>query len=147
MGIIGGLPKDEYAWHDVSLGTHIEHAYHMVSLNERRGYYTPTLWECKGVPRALQNFEQCWMAGDHSNIGGSWDDQQLADIALAWIMSRFDALGVKFDPNYIYGEYLKFQEYVKTKAPAVGYDPKMSPRQWGEGKFDCFKCICEALKC
>ena len=83
--ISGGLNDDEYSWHDVTLGTHIEHAYHALSVNERRGYYGPTLWECPNIPRSLQNLEQCWMAGDHSNIGGSWDDQQLADIALAWM--------------------------------------------------------------
>lgn len=122
----------DYPWHDVTLGTHIEHAYHALSLNERRGYYIPTLWESNDVPRALQNFEQCWIAGDHSNIGGSWHDQQIADIALAWMMSRLDALGVKFDQGYLYNEYLKFNNYVKVTGPSEGYPASLSPRQWGE---------------
>lgn len=75
------------------------------------------------------------MAGDHSNIGGSWEEQQLSDITLAWMMSRFDALGVKFDQNYLYQEYTKFNKWVKTKGKAAGYPPKLSPRQWGEGKW------------
>ena len=121
------------SFHDVKLGNHIEHGYHILSLNESRGYYGPTLWECPGIPRSLENLEQCWMAGDHSNIGGSWDDQQLADISLAWIMSRFDALGVKFDQKYFYNQYVKFNDYVKYKGKSENYPPGMSPRQWGEG--------------
>lgn len=134
-----GLANADYAWHHVTLGTHIEHAYHILSLNEKRWSYEATLWECKQVPLALQIFEQCWLAGDHSNIGGSWHDQQLADIALAWIMSRFDALGLKLDPNYLYNEYLKFNDYVKVKGPPEGYPASMSPRQWGEGTIALVK--------
>ena len=86
------------------------------------------------------NLEQCWMAGDHSNIGGSWDDQQLSDICLAWMMGRFEKLGVKFDQTYLYGEFLKFKDYNKNIAPYLPYDywqndpyKKDPPRQWGEG--------------
>ena len=85
------------------------------------------------------------MPGDHSNIGGSWDDQQLADLSLAWMMSRLEVLGVKFDQAYLYHEFLKFNEYVKDTGPtlrgtggddagpAYPKDTNLNPRQWGEG--------------
>ena len=66
------------------------------------------------------------MPGDHSNVGGSWDDQQLADISLAWMMSRLESLGVKFDEAYLYREFQKFQNL---------YSGQLQ-RQWGEGKTD-----------
>ena len=134
----GGL-RGNHAFHDVGLGDHIENAYHMLSLNEQRTYFGPTLWENVGGTRSIQGFEQCWMAGDHSNVGGSWDDQQLADIALAWMMSRFSALGVKFDDSYLYREYVKFKNYVIKETGQGGsysQDDEMkalNPRQWGEG--------------
>ncbi|KAL9610827.1 MAG: hypothetical protein Q9167_004496 [Letrouitia subvulpina] len=139
--VSGGL-KGDYSFHDVGLGEHIENAYHLLSLDERRGPFAPTLWESPDNSRSLGTFEQCWMAGDHSNVGGSWDDQQLADIALAWMMSRFRELGVKFDPHYLYREYTKFKEYVETKGPKLQGndgppypdDKKLNPRQWGEGR-------------
>lgn len=74
------------------------------------------------------------MAGDHSDIGGSWDDSQLADVSLAWMMSRFDALGVKFDQTYLYDEYKKLNKYIESRGKAEAYPAHMSPRQWGEGK-------------
>ena len=129
----------DYSFHDVSLGEHIEHGFHALSLDEKRGYYAPTLWESPKGPRPLDKFEQCWIAGDHSNVGGSWDDQQLADIALAWMMSRFDTLGVRFDPAYLYGETSKFkkllrdQEMGNAKKGEPQYDRTWNPRQWGEG--------------
>ena len=112
-----------------------------MALNEHRLYFDVTLWESPKA-RQLKNFEQCWMVGDHSNIGGSWDDQQLADISLAWMMERFARLGVKFDRTYLYGEFLKFKNYMKNIAPNLPYDrwqndpyPKdLMPRRWGEGK-------------
>ena len=73
------------------------------------------------------------MAGDHSDIGGSWPDTQLSDITLAWMMSRFDALGVKFDQNYLYNAYTDYIEYVKDHGVAESYPNGASPRQWGEG--------------
>ena len=48
-------------------------------------------------------------------------------------MSRFDALGVKFDQNFLYNEYQKFHSYVKNNGQKEGYPANLSPRQWGEG--------------
>ena len=115
------------AFHDVTLGEHIEHAYHILSLDESRGKFEPTLWEIPDDPeepksleqaRPLEKLEQCWMPGDHSNVGGSWTDQQLADISLAWMMSRFEKLGVKFSIDYLYDEFLNRES---------------NGKQWGEG--------------
>lgn len=79
------MDEGEHKFHDLELGDHIENAYQIMALNEHRHYFDVTLWESPGLKRAPENFEQCWMAGDHSNIGGSWPDQQLADITLAWV--------------------------------------------------------------
>ena len=114
----------------------------MLSLDEKRAYFEPTLWEVCEKPRPLKSFEQCWMPGDHSNVGGSWDDQQLADISLAWMMSRLESLGVKFDEAYLYREFQKFQRIDQArwveKQRNERSDPtsKLYPRQWGEGKTD-----------
>lgn len=75
------------------------------------------------------------MVGDHSNIGGSWDDQQLADITLAWMISRFERLGVVFDPAYLYHQYRLSKEYYLRPGEKQfePYPADMVPRQWGEG--------------
>ena len=135
--IQGGLSmlSEDTSFHDLKLGKHVEHAYHMLSLNEKRYYYEPTLWESPTEILPLSKLEQCWMAGDHSNIGGLWPDAQLADISLAWMMSRFEALGVKFDEEYIYREFVKYRSYVANDKTKLwpGYEPWIT-RQWGEGE-------------
>ena len=79
------------------------------------------------------------MAGDHSNVGDWWPEQQLAEISLELTISRLDALGFKFDPSYFYCEHVKTKGYVKrvgSNKPddqGLPYPPGMSPRQWGEG--------------
>ena len=110
---LGGV---KWRFHDVKLGDHIENAFHMMALQEHRFYFDVTLWESKDKKRSPANFEQCWMAGDHSNVGGSWYDQQLSDISLAWMTSRFEALGVKFDQTYLCSEILKFKIFVRDIA-------------------------------
>ena len=123
----------------MGLGDHIENAYQIMALDEHRGKFEVTLWESPDMPRPLQTFEQCWTVGDHSNVGGSWPEQQLSDISLAWMMSRLDALGVKFDRTYLYREFLKVKDYIKRLGPTLSssdggaYPADLSPRQWGEG--------------
>ena len=38
----------------------------------------------------LKTLRQVWFPGVHSNIGGGYDDQQLANITLAWMMSQLE---------------------------------------------------------
>ncbi len=61
---------------------------------------------------------------------------------LLQMMSRFEGLGVKFDQTYLYREFLNFKDYATNIGPKLDkfkYDTKLSPRQWGEGKFDISK--------
>lgn len=101
-----------------------------MALNEKRGYYRPVLWESPKKVLPYDVFEQCWLVGDHSGVGGSWPDPQTADLALAWMMSRFDKLGLKFNASYLHDEFLKYKKYVKAN---YKQGAPFSPRQWGEG--------------
>ena len=138
MPVGGGV---KWRFHNLELGDHIENAYHIMALNEHRFYFDVTLWESDRA-RDPNSFEQCWIAGDHSNVGGSWDDQQIADITLAWMMGRFWRLGAQFDWTYLYGEFLKYKDYVQNLAPYLPYDAdqnnpyskELYPRTYGQGK-------------
>ncbi len=48
----------------------------------------------------LQNLKQVWFPGVHSNIGGGYDDAELSDITLAWMMSQLEPF-LEFNGNYI----------------------------------------------
>jgi len=85
---------EELYFPDVELGAHVDVALHAVAIDEKRGAFAPTLWVSKdGRPkRHDQTVEQVWFAGAHSNVGGSYPDSDLSDIAFDWMVRRVSAL-------------------------------------------------------
>lgn len=93
-----GIPSDlgrtflggKYYFHDVELGKSVDVALHAVAVDEKRSAFSPTLWVSKdGRPvRDGQKVEQVWFAGAHSNVGGSYKESTLSDVALDWMMKR-----------------------------------------------------------
>ena len=47
--------------------------------------------------------EEVWFAGVHSNIGGGYDNSQLSNIALSWMMSKAVEAGLPTEDAYIEG--------------------------------------------
>lgn len=62
----------------------------------------------------LQNLRQVWFPGAHSNIGGGYEDQALADITLAWMMSQVRPF-LDFTPGYILDENEETMEYYRDQ--------------------------------
>ena len=102
-----GIPNDwftwklrgKYAFHDVALGHAIDHAFHALAIDERRGPFVPTLWRLppgeslpatdgKHDPDAGPVTEQVWFPGVHSDIGGGYDEDTLARLPLDWMIRR-----------------------------------------------------------
>ena len=61
-----------------------------------------------------QRLRQVWFPGVHSNVGGGYDDQELANITLAWMVSQVrDFLDI--DQDYVLDEQEKTEDhYVKN---------------------------------
>ena len=66
--------------------THIEHAYHALSLNERRSSFKPMLWYTK-ESSAYPVLKQCWFLGHHSDVGGA-SYVGAANLSLAWMITQ-----------------------------------------------------------
>ena len=87
----------QYSWFDTSIDRPVENAFQALALDERRYPYAPSLWE---KPRGDGDgddgddgqrgtrLKQVWFPGAHSNVGGSYPDQGIADITLAWMMDQ-----------------------------------------------------------
>jgi Uncharacterized alpha/beta hydrolase domain (DUF2235) len=104
-----GRTTKEYRFYDTSLHECIENAFQALALDEERAPFAPALWE---KPRAsTTNLKQVWFPGVHSNVGGGYDDADLANITLAWMMSRMEPF-IDFRPNYLVQCYqLNKQQY------------------------------------
>ncbi|MEK9662660.1 MAG: DUF2235 domain-containing protein, partial [Alphaproteobacteria bacterium] len=108
LGIPGDLGRrflgGKHYFHDVMLGGNVDVALHAVAIDEKRSAFSPTLWvSADGRPsRNGQVVEQVWFAGAHSNVGGSYADSGLSDIAFDWMARRVDALtGLALVPGTI----------------------------------------------
>ncbi|KAF2464750.1 uncharacterized protein BDR25DRAFT_95065 [Lindgomyces ingoldianus] len=78
----------EMSFYDTKLSPNIENAFQALALDEKRSAFSPALWE--KPERNRTTLRQVWFPGVHSNVGGGYDDQQLANITLAWMMSQLE---------------------------------------------------------
>ena len=112
-----GLPFDELtrAWNfilplsvpDRNLCSNIERACHALALDDERQTFHPVLWNEEGLPNKShikeERLTQVWFPGVHSNVGGGYPDDGLANVTLHWIMSEASRLGAKFKPRALRG--------------------------------------------
>ncbi|KAL8948927.1 MAG: hypothetical protein Q9222_004931, partial [Ikaeria aurantiellina] len=98
------MDKDQL-WHDVGVGKHMENAFHALALDETRIAFAPTLWENAKPEEIHTQLKQCWFIGSHSNVGGGYDDNALADESLLWMIAQLQEL-IKFDQEAL-GNHLQ----------------------------------------
>ena len=47
-----------------------------------------------------QTIEQVWFAGVHSDVGGWYDERDLSDITLKWMVEKAEAAKMKFETGW-----------------------------------------------
>ncbi|KAG1862235.1 hypothetical protein F4604DRAFT_2031375 [Suillus subluteus] len=130
---IFGFPNSE-------LGEHIERAYQALAINEiRLDFDCCKFVQTDGGRRKGQILKQCWFSGEHSDIGGGWQQHDLSDLTLAWMVANIGDM-LSIDIAYIFslvnpvapwgeqpphnprtGVYVLSKEYVR-KLPTVTDD-------------------------
>jgi uncharacterized protein (DUF2235 family) len=72
---------------------------HALAIDERRYDFGRVVWgsskmDTEGAFPSVPRFRQIWFAGNHSDIGGSYpeDESRLSDIPLAWMIEQTEAL-------------------------------------------------------
>jgi uncharacterized protein (DUF2235 family) len=99
-GLLGQfLNRDKYKYHDVGLNPSIEHAYQALAIDERRKPFLPNLWTRPAGWAG--DLEQAWFPGVHSNVGGGYAPDGLANEALHWLVEKAELLGLEFDTAYL----------------------------------------------
>jgi uncharacterized protein (DUF2235 family) len=97
----------KYGFLDTTLNANIRKAVHAISIDERRAQFQPTLWtDPDGSMRVNDNVvQQVWFPGVHSDVGGGYDQSELSDITLSWMMHRATENGLKFSAQAV-AQYL-----------------------------------------
>lgn len=80
----------------------VERVAHALALDELRRDFEPEFWENSGRTTVV---EEAWFAGAHTNIGGGYENEELSNIALAWVISRAVDAGLASGQKYIEGWY------------------------------------------
>ena len=76
----------------------IKNVRHALSIDEKRSDFLPEVWI---KAHNDQSLVQRWFAGVHSNIGGGYAHDGLANIPLWWIISQASDCGMEFDDKFM----------------------------------------------
>jgi uncharacterized protein (DUF2235 family) len=93
-----------HKFQDFTLSESVIHARHALAIDEERKVFHPTLFE-KNLSHQI--LKQVWFCGAHSDIGGGYENHQLSDIPLLWMMTEakeqglliYDDHKVELSPN------------------------------------------------
>jgi uncharacterized protein (DUF2235 family) len=88
-----------WQFHDTTLSSTVDAAYHALAVDEQRGPFQPALWSQQGDAPKHQILEQVWFSGVHCDIGGGNPEHKLSDIPLQWMVSRARSCGLHFKPE------------------------------------------------
>lgn len=109
FGNIPGISRKQFTFHNTRLSKIFERGCQALALDEHRKPYDATLWtnflplnsdgEIVDERRAnsyYPHFKQRWFVGAHSNIGGGYPRDTLAQIPLRWIQDNATSAGLHF---------------------------------------------------
>ena len=90
-------------FHDTHLTSLIVNAFQALAIDEQRANFVHIPWhrEISSPLRAGKTWhggrvEQRWFVGAHSNVGGGYEDDVLAQLPLAWLVEECRRLGLVF---------------------------------------------------
>lgn len=102
------LTPVKMAFFDNKLNRHVRYARHAIAIDERRADFDRVPWVNEGdAPnREIAEgawFKQIWFAGNHSDVGGSYpeNESRLSDISLKWMATEAKKAGLLVDPTYL----------------------------------------------
>ncbi len=79
------------------LASCVIHGRQALALDERRHDFTPAIWQ--KYDRESQSLKQRWFAGVHSNIGGGYVNDGLANITWRWMIKEVQSIEAEFAIN------------------------------------------------
>ena len=116
-----GLPGNDIniGW-DLKLANKVEHCYHAMALDERRGNFKSTrVTPAKKGEATAGRLEEVWFRGVHSDVGGGMSIG-LSTIALCWMMHRAIACGLPI-------AQAELQRYETMRDPDASISKNLDP--------------------
>lgn len=102
------LTSFKMAFFDRNLNPNVRYARHAISIDESRADFDRVPWKNDDTPpnREMDEgpwFTQLWFAGNHSDVGGSYpeNESRLSDISLDWMVRQAVRAGLIVDRRYL----------------------------------------------
>ena len=131
-----------YKFHNFDLSKSVIFARHALSIDDERKTFHPVLWnpinklsekekeECvqegKEVLDPKEKMKQVWFAGVHTDVGGGYEDDDLSNITLKWMVQEAEAKGLFI--------YTKSEKYSKKYKALMKNAPKVNGHMHNEQK-------------
>ncbi|MEM7782949.1 MAG: DUF2235 domain-containing protein [Planctomycetota bacterium] len=107
-----GLPLDEFTQAFNTLfplkfrsnrpNDRVENIYHALSIDEERRTFRPKMFDENGLSAARkQQIRQVWFPGCHAHVGGGYAKDQLAFVALLWMIKHGEKHDLKFNQQMV----------------------------------------------
>lgn len=90
--------KSDWEFHNVKLGKHVATARHAMALDEQRSSFCVTRWS---NAEAHPDAKEMWFPGVHADIGGGYQNDDLSNITLLWILEEAAAAGLVYRPGVV----------------------------------------------
>jgi uncharacterized protein (DUF2235 family) len=85
------------SFHDVKLSRYVRNARHALAIHDRRSDFSPVLWlQTPDGQASGQSLRQHWFSGVHADVGGGYHEAGLSDIALHWMASEAETMGLRY---------------------------------------------------
>jgi hypothetical protein len=95
-------------FYDMTLSPKVQYARHALAIDERRKDFDRVGWGTKGDhPERPKDgpewFQQVWFSGCHSDVGGSYleEESRLSDISLKWMLDAAASVGLLYDARVL----------------------------------------------
>jgi uncharacterized protein (DUF2235 family) len=120
---------------------------HLLAIDERRSFFCPFPWE--GISQPMQELCQIWMPGNHSDVGGGYQEDLFSAISLRRMLEvigsktslkidqeRFNALAEKISREDDQdNKKCVHDERGWIKLPLIPNRYKTLPKRWGRRKY------------
>lgn len=102
-----------HRFHNFSLGPGVDHARHAISIDDERKTFHPVVWDALPDDPKHDRLKQVWFCGVHTDVGGGYDEPELAYFSLDWMIRESKAKGIRFYENS--SEWKRYLEMKKRE--------------------------------
>lgn len=90
--LIEQVPGFKHKYQDLRMSQSVTHGRHALAIDDERKTFHPVLWDEE--LEAYQSMHQVWFCGMHTDVGGGYQEQGLADLSLEWMTSEAEKKGL-----------------------------------------------------